>query len=282
MRILRRVIKENANLFLFGDQHIGCFTSHTGGWETLLHTMNSEYAGVKDNYGVDHGDCLEGILIDDPRYDRITVKNHSVFKQMDQVVADRSEIKHMMITMLDGNHPDHLRRFGPISSEICDRLGIDYGTWATTITYLDERGELMFKHFAIHGKRSINSTADDPKRRRVNMELTLKRLLKHKMGDTALMSRGHSHKLIVCEPDSELYITSNKDSLKQKYTKIDPTADYIHPDSKWYVNAGSFLKLYGDDMSGYAEKAEYDPVELGFAIVRIRNRVIEGIDPIVV
>ena len=57
---------------------------------------------------------------------------------------------------------------------------------------------------------------------------------------------------------------------------------YIHPDHRWYVSAGSFLKLYEEGVSGYAEIGEYDPVELGFAIARVRNQKIVWVDKVTV
>jgi len=282
MKIIRQTVPENFNLFLFGDKHEGSIMSHQSGWETLLHMMNSSYKGVKSNFGWESGDEIEAILVDDPRYDIGTSKTDSILKQMDQAVADRAEMKGKLIGMNLGNHPDKLKNFGNITEEICNRLGITYGTWTSKITYVTKKGKLLFKHFATHGAGTVNSNADDPKRRTTNMELALKRKLKFMSGDAVLNSMGHTHKLLICKPDPELYIVDNGKELKQKYTAPNPTAEYIHPDLRWYINTGSFYKLFGDGISGYGEKAGYAPVELGFAIVRVRNGAIEGIDKIVV
>lgn len=106
------------------------------------------------------------------------------------------------------------------------------------------------------------------------MELILKRHLKHKFGDCLLMSMGHTHKLLICSPNPELYLTDDGSQITQKYTRSDKADGYIHPDHRWYINTGSFLKLYGDGVSGYAERAGYDPVELGFIVVMVRDRKI--------
>ena len=37
--------------------------------------------------------------------------------------------------------------------------------------------------------------------------------------------------------------------------------------------------MFGDGISGYAEKAEYDPVELGFLILKVRNKKIVELEP---
>ena len=41
------------------------------------------------------------------------------------------------------------------------------------------------------------------------------------------------------------------------------------------------MRLYGDGVSGYAERAEYDPVELGVVVVMVRDREIVDVKPIV-
>jgi len=163
---------------------------------------------------------------------------------------------------------------------VCEKLGVEYGTYSTKLTVQDTNGKLMYKVFDTHGIRSIRSTADDPIRRRTNMELVLKRQLKFKAGDCAVMIKHHTHKLLVCKPESELYLVDDGKRIKQGYTGWGQTEPYIHPDARWYGNAGSFLRLYGDGMSGYAEIAEYDPVELGWLVLVVRNRKIVELKPV--
>lgn len=158
-------------------------------------------------------------------------------------------------------------------------MGVDYGTWSAKLSIQTSDGKLMYKIFETHGIRSITSAADDPKRRRVNMQLILKRQLKFKFGDCAVMIKHHTHKLLVCKPESELYLTDNGKHIKQEYTTYGQNEDYIHPDARWYGNAGSFLRMYGEGMSGYAEINEYDPVELGFLILKVRDRKIVELEP---
>ena len=132
---------------------------------------------------------------------------------------------------------------------------------------------IILKHFAGHGWGSIRSTADDPIRVEANQQLMLKRKLKDQAGDTALMSMGHTHKLIIAKPKKTLFLTDNAGKIHQHYTSNISTGDYIHPDHRWYVNTGSFMKLYGEmGTSGYAERRGYSPIVLGFAIAVIRDR----------
>ena len=137
----------------------------------------------------------------------------------------------------------------------------------------------MYKIYATHGFKNITSAAYDPKRRRVNMQLILKRHLKFKAGDCAVMVKGHTHKLMVCKPESELFLVDDGSRIKQKYTRWGQSEEYIHPDARWYGNTGSFLKLHGKDISGYAEIMEYDPVELGFLVLVVRKGKIEILEP---
>ena len=90
---------------------------------------------------------------------------------------------------------------------------------------------------------------------------------------------GHTHKIIICEPTRDLFITDEDNEHKQFYTGP-PTEPhgYIHSDFRWYVNTGAFLKLYGDGFSGYAERAGYDPIELGFCVAKIRKGQLVGVE----
>jgi len=284
LKIITKELPVNHNVFLFGDVHIGNVLRHKKGFDKLKHMMNSEYDGIpaKHNFGIDHGDIIEAITIDDPRISLEAIPNAIPTAQMKQAIKEYQPIAHKLLFMLEGNHPLKLWRFGPITQLIADELKVPYGTWSAKLVARDKRGQLLYKSFHTHGRKSITSTADDPKRRIVNQRLILKRHLKFKMGDCILMCKGHVHKLIVCGPENELYITDDGTKIKQAYTMdhVNQTDEFIPWDHRTYVCTGSFVKLYGDNMSGYAEIAEYDPIEIGFAVARIRNRKLQGVDAI--
>jgi hypothetical protein len=61
---------------------------------------------------------------------------------------------------------------------------------------------------------------------------------------------------------------SGDKTIKQKYTG-QSHGDWIHPDSRHYLNTGSMLKLYSPGVSGYAERFGYDPVELGYGKITV-------------
>ena len=280
MKLITVQLEDNHNIFFFGDAHHDSPMSSDSGWDTLCDMMHKKYDGCKNNYGAEGGDDIEAITPNDKRYGDELRKTDLPLLQRRNAVAKRQSIKHLMLYKLQGNHEQTLWTFGDIMADMCLDLGVPYGTWTTKLSVTDKRGNLMYKTYDTHGRKQVTSTADDPKRRKVNMQLTLKRHLKFKAGDCAVMIKHHTHKLLVCKPESELYLTDNGERINQNYTGWGQSEPYIHPDARWYGNAGSFLKLYGDGISGYAERAEYDPVELGFLILKVRDRKIVSLDPI--
>lgn len=283
MKLLETRLPNDHNMFDFGDLHDGAGLSSKSGWNKLCNMMLSEYAGCKNNYGAEGGDDIEAIMVDDKRADAEKIKEEPfVLTQIDNAIKIRQPIKHLILYKLKGNHEDKLWRFGDIMAKICDELGVPYGTYTCKLTVNDKRGKLMYKQYDAHGAKNITSTADDPERRHSNERLILKRHLRHKAGDCAVMIKHHTHKLIVCTPEPELYLVDDGKKIRQHYTSWGQNEPYIHPDARWYGNAGSFLRLHGDGVSGYAEKYEYDPVELGFLVLKVRDKRIVGLDKVVI
>jgi hypothetical protein len=120
-------------------------------------------------------------------------------------------------------------------------------------------------------------------RRWANEKLQLKQQLKGKFGDCVIMAKGHTHRLIIAEPTPQLYLTTEP-NIQQHYTHTSSahSSGYIHPDHRWYVNTGSFLRTFGEGIEGYSERGEYDPVELGYAIVTVKDRSIVSVQKIVI
>ena len=267
---------DDCNIFLFGDVHTGSLMSHEEGFKQMVDMMHSPYDGLaaKYNVGVDHGDMIEAIDVKDPRFCFETTKTASIDKQVQQAIDIRVPIKNKLVCCLKGNHEHSIIRFTNASERICLGAGIRYGTWTAAINYTDHKGRLVFKHFATHGTGSIRSDADDPVRQLSNKRLSLKRKLKNKFGDTFLNSMGHTHQLLICRPEPILYLTSQLTKISQNYTEPRKKHGYIEPNHKWYANTGSFLKLYENGVDGYAERAQFDPVELGFIICKVRNRTV--------
>jgi len=283
MQYITKQLPKDHNLFLFGDDHEGSRLRYDEGWRELVDMMHSSYKSCSNNYGLHHGDFAEFIQTDDKRYSfEVTQGNPQA--QMEAAEVNIRPIASKLVCMLDSNHPRTLHRFGDLSAMLCKALNVPYGTYSCRMSYVDKEGKLMYKHYATHGRKGINSSADDPLRQRANMKLSLKRHLKAKAGDCVVMSKAHTHKLLVCEPEPELYLTDTDGVLHQHYTKPDQTAQYIPHHQRYYINTGSFLKLYPETggYSGYGELAEYDPHELGFVILVVRDGIIQSADKIVI
>jgi len=284
MEFVYRATPKNFNYFLLGDLHIGSILHHNRGFDTFIDMMGKPYADVKHNIVTFKGDLIEAIDTSDKRFDADATDLTKIKPQLQmEYFVDRVKpIRKKIVTALQGNHEAKLQRYYDYTHGACDALDIPYGTYTSVITFLDRNGETMFKHFATHGYGSITSIADSPERRAANMKLSLKRKLANKAADCALMSMGHTHKLLTAEPESSLYLRSDGAKITQHYTEVPQNAPFIPRDLRWYINTGSLMRLYRRGFSGYAERAQYDPMELGFPIVRVRDGVIVGVDKVIV
>ena len=213
MILLKQIVPKDFNLFLYGDDHEGSVLRHAEGWNRLVDMVNSPYGGLPAscNFAVDHGDIVEAICTDDPRYDASTTLMN-VTKQIKQAIKNREKIKKKLVCILDGNHPRKLKNFGDITKDICEELGVTFGTWSVKITYETKKGEFLFKHHAVHGQmgKSISSSAGEIKRRVVNMEVKLKILLQDIWGDCLIHSMGHTHKKNISQPEQTLFLSDTR------------------------------------------------------------------------
>jgi hypothetical protein len=300
MRLIDKVIPRDANLFMFSCTHWGSTFTHVSGWQQLVDMMNSSYEGLpeKSNFGLHHGDLIEGKLIDHPHFVITGSEPGGVLPQMRHSVNNLRPIATKLIAILQGNHERKLIRFGDIGGFVADELGVPFGTGAAKIRYLDEtksRRTVMFKQYCIHGAKQVKSNADDIVREQSNMKLSLKRQLKREAGDTILMTKGHTHHLLHLAPTPQLYLVDTRKKLKQRYTETRQDVGFIHPDLRWYVNVGAFFRKYGDELieydvmdpmhsarSSYVEENEYPPIELGFAVVLVRDGKVVGVQEEVV
>ena len=277
-------VPKNWNYFLFGDGHIGTRLRVQKAWNKLIDMMNSPYDGVKHNLGTDHGDMIDAIDISDKRFSFYESREATILAQMDTAKREYWPIRKKLVCILDGNHPRKHWVFGRITERICKEIGVLYGTYSTVIVFKN-KDTIQFRHYAHHGSGSIKSVADDPERRKLNMLLALKRKLSPMFGSALLMSMGHTHRLMKSPPTEELYLTEDNGKIEHGYTPYAPYLpnEFIHPNYRWYVNTGSFMRLYDDNESGsgYAERAMYGPLEIGFCIAKIRDNMLDGVDKII-
>lgn len=279
MKHLSKKMPQNFNLFCFGDAHVGSRMFWESGFDVLLELMESTFDGIKPahNYAIDHGDSIEAITIDDrKRFELGTTKEFSLLKQVEFYVE---KVRPMtaggrLLAVLDGNHTRTQRTSGEWAREIADRLAVPFATWTMRFSYLNSRGELLFKHFAGHGWGSINSRAKPLRRAVVNMEIALRAALEHKAGDCMLMTMGHTHKLLVHGPEDYLFLHSENGKLKEDYTSdlvIDQTSQFINSDFRFYGNTGTFRRTLIENETDYGEQAGYDPTQLGFLVAKVRS-----------
>ena len=283
MQIFTYQIRPDTNLFLFGDDHEGVSARYDKGWNKLLNMMNSEYDGCSYNLGIDHGDCIEGILIDDKRYSDLGIKHNKVMAQFEQAIKNREPIKDKIVCLLLGNHDFKLWRFGHIAPMVAERLGIRFGDWTSVISYTDKKGRLVFKHYACHKAKNLTQSVAHPRlRRKTNALVSLQNSLRDLASDCFLMTCGHAHQLYVLPPTESLFLYSDGGHLKSAYTDslIQQTGRYLHEDLRWYACCGSFLRSRLQDGTTYAEMEGLPPNQLGFLVAKIRDYKLVGIDEI--
>lgn len=275
MEFVDVTVPENFNLFFFGDLHDGTMLCHQSGIDEALGMLNKPYRGARSNRAILMGDYCEAIDTSDKRFDVFTVDRDKIRPDL-QYESMRERLrpfKKKIDVAIEGNHDWTLKKYFPyVEREICRELDIPYGTYSCVVSYYSAKdGRMLFKVFATHGRGTIRSAADDPERVEANLNLSLKRKLKKKAGDCAIMAMGHTHLLLVVRPKKTLYLASENGELHQNYKIGDQAAPYIHPDHRYYLNTGSFRKAYARGVSDYAERSMYDPVELGFPVVTIRD-----------
>lgn len=285
--VIRKRMPRDFNLFNFGDEHVGSRLFYEKGFMKMVDLMHSSFEGLKPerNYGVSHGDFIEGITIDDKRFDLQTTKLTSMIHQSDYYMELIKPIAHKIVVQLEGNHTKGLWKYGHICEDMCSKMKIPYGTYACKINYVDNRGRLMFKQFAHHGFGSISSRLPDEKRRVTNMLLALKNKLRPLAGDAVLMTMGHTHQNLVNKPDDCLFLSDDGGEITKGYTSdfMPPqNLSFIHPDNRYYINTAAFRKSAIKGGVDYGEMAGYPPVELGFSITLVRGGRIIDIKKVVV
>lgn len=276
MEIGERVLPSDHDLILASDFHEGTILQEV----RALFEMRDKVLREKNTFLAFGGDAVEAITVDDRRYSLETDKKQTPLRQYKNIQDFFAPIANKTLFILQGNHDWALSRtVGDYLQEVlCPTLKIPYGTATAKWTVKDKKGGRMYKLFYTHGARNITSVADDPIRREANMLLQLKRKLSMKSGDCEVMAMGHTHKLMIAEPMASLYLHDDGQKVRSAYTGHETGAgQWIHPDHRFYVNTGSFLKLYLEHVSGYAERLGYDPVELGYAVLECRGGKIKTV-----
>ena len=281
MQLISKQIPKNCIIHLAGDMHIGSLLTHWDGIYALRDAILSD----PQSRLIVMGDAIEAILVDDnKRFDPQTtdVEILTPGEQYDRFVETFQPIAKQILYVLTGNHETKHLRFGDLTAKGCRELKVPYGTYSTKFTALDSKKQPRFKMYTTHGFGSIGSVAGTPRQRAAAMEVALTRKLMNKAADCILMAKGHTHKIIIARPISELYLTDNGEAIKQHYTTTLQNAIEIPISLRWYVNTGSFMKNQILGASGYAERFGYDPVELGWTKAIIEDYQIANVEKVTV
>ena len=276
MRLMTFEAPSSFNLFFAGDTHEGnkAFSRHA--FDRFSKIFFSDFEGIpqKFNRWIHMGDPADFISLSDKRHDP-NIHDKSIVQQFDTITKRYKPFAPQMVGMLNSNHAMSLKDLGTVTEWLCakERLDIPYLTSSARLTFQDKNGELMFKVYVAHGRKTISSTADDEVRRYSNMQLILKRHMKRMASDCAVMVKGHAHKLIVLPPTPRLSMIDDGKKLKKIYP--DPyeyqKMQVIPWEMRWYGCSGSFLRTFLEEHDTYSEQAEYDPVDMGFLVLIIRN-----------
>jgi predicted phosphodiesterase len=278
MQLISDELPDSHKIYLLGDTHEGSKLQDSVGFQQVIAEIKKD----KNAFFVHMGDLAEAIMIDDSRYDKETIaEGKDVPLLQYRAVRDKLKpVKDKILAILMGNHDwKHIRKVGNLVKDyVCAELEVAYGTYTCKLLINDSKGNLMYKMFLTHGFGALNSNADDPVRQLSNMQLALKRKLRDKSADCAIMAMGHNHKLLIVDPLPTLYLIDEDNDIKQDYRGGVQSARYIHPDHRWYCATGSFFKLYELGMSGYGEVFGCDPHELGCCVVHVEDKKIVRIE----
>jgi len=283
LELIKHTLPNDHKIYLFSDLHIGSVLCYEKGLIKMIDQIKKE----KNSYCIIGGDLAEAIVVDDPRFSINSIKR-KYFTPLDQYnyITDLLEpIKDKILGILWGNHDIKISKYGNFVKDIvCKRLNVPYAGFTSKfiITTGKAKNKKQIKIFYSHGFGSVNSTNPDPITQIAAMKKSVKTKLRSKAGDCEIMCMGHSHKLLVAEPTSKLVLVDDGKEIKQMYTTDYNHGSLIPEDHRYYVNSGSFYKLYEIGVDGYASQAGYDPTEMGYAVVNVKSGVIESVDKIVI
>lgn len=265
MKVLIHALPSRHRIFLAGDLHLGSPLAHVHAFGRMIRMVKEDDSARL----VLMGDLLDAITFTDPRYSEEI--SSTPVEQANAMVEMLRPVQEKILCILEGNHERKLHAFGNITRDIiCEALNAPYGTYSSIINILDQNGNFGYRLFVHHGFGTMNPQSPSYLVRDTRVKEALKRKLMEKCGDAVIMAMGHVHKLCVYEPQRNLFIRTEGTGLQSGYTIPEKSrGGFIHPDFRYYVGTGSFLRQYGVGYSGYAEIAGYDPVDLGWVVVNV-------------
>jgi len=278
MQLIHKSIPKNCDIALLGDDHRGNYMSSLTSLDEALNWVMEK----RNRYYCKLGDAIEAQTVDDGRFDPRTNDEPVPLQQANDCIAHHQPTSSRCLCWLEGNHEFKLQRFGNIAEYMANSLKVPYGTAACKLI-LWTGDKLVGKFWLQHPHRGqLTSQAKDYEQALANMQANLKKKLRENASDCVLQAAAHYHKLTAVPPPKKLCMTDNYVEPVQTYlTGARGDETYIEPDRRWYVATGSFLRLYGEmGVSGYAERANYDPIEIGYPIVHIRRGFVNDVSTV--
>lgn len=278
MRLLEAVLPRDHDLYFIGDDHEGALAQYTSALDKTI----TRIAKDPKAFLIHMGDLCETLEVNHPYYDPRTLTkddtgNPSIpYYQVKMQAARYGIVASKMIAALDGNHEDRAKNTYPLIQDFLERIGRPeiYGGYTCKVSIRDDQGNLQYKIFAFHGRKLAESRAGSERQKEANRAEQLKRVLFPLAGDCVLQAIGHTHRLIVVKPIKRLYLTDDGKRIKQNYIQAIQNANYIDPDSRYYLNTGTFLRTQLLNTDTYSEKRGYPPTKIGYPIVKVRNGII--------
>lgn len=290
MELIYRKMPPNYTLVQTSDWHIGPKNCYMTGIEKLVQRVKR----TKDCFMAFAGDSVDAVIAGDKRYASCSMELDnpalSPHEQADIVIKVLKPIKKKIVAFGIGNHEFHHINTFSIGHYITEKLGCPYGAYNYKFIALDGKGEPVHRFYITHGNGNLPRGAKDPIQRIANRKAALKRKLDASgHTDCIYMGCGHSHQLLEVEPtiDQEVMLTDDGEgNLEHAYRQqVNQRSSYIAPEARYYGNSGSFLRLYsepGSQSISYGEMKGYDPAEMGWIELTIKNHELVGVKRVLV
>lgn len=289
MEVVSRSLPKSGNcsIYIAGDYHYGALTCS----RSSIRQMIADVVKDEDAVLLLVGDLIEAITPSDKRWMTTSVawqdKLYTPEEQAKAIVKDMKALKGRIPVVLAGNHEWSLMNTVCFSEQIAEGLGAEYGG-AACIVHFIWQDKPVFKFHLMHGSWTPNSNAKDVVQADANMRATLKMKLQDQAGDCIAHFCGHGHRLLLQPPTAHrhLYITTSRAGKISQNYKVAPvqSANYLHPDTRYFGMCGSFLKLYsppGSKAIGYAEMKGYKPTEIGCLKATIQQGQLVNVEKVI-
>lgn len=286
--IRTKKLPKTFRLIATSDWHVGSKLFHAEACDRLVEELKQP--GV---FGVFNGDCIEGKPISSKHFDPALLEDgqQSAGKQARRVRELMDPVKKKWLGWGLGNHDlYHSKDTDIIAAEITGPLGIPQGAYQWVLDLGHKR------IFLYHGRRTMPRGAKDPIQREANQQAWLKNQMERLRGDCHICLMGHTHALMVVEPQHQYSLMSGNKGTRARYfvepetevTTVDPVTQetdsrpYVPPSARWYGITGTLMRNAIEGEISYAEVAGYPPQPIGWLEIDFVKGEIDKIRPVIV